>query len=122
MNTDDPLAIALWNERQRKPILEIMCPRSQHRLARVFNVPNLGMRLVTPSFKAQEQHLFAEGQGGDSLATQPASLWTLDDDLAVLVRCACGDEALFKRHVLKEVKAATQLGRIMIAPRTFRTR
>jgi hypothetical protein len=50
---DDPLAVALWEhpERAAEPVITVLCPIEYHRLGVVYDLPNRGRALVTPSFR-----------------------------------------------------------------------
>ena len=82
MIADDPRALLLWADRDpnRMPVLEIGCDnlgRYRHRLARLFNLPGEGHRLVTPRILIEDRHLSSEARDTNSIAVFAAALYGL---------------------------------------------
>lgn len=120
MIADDPRAVVLWGQRDRRPVLEVWCDRNRHRVARLFALPDEGLRLCTPRFDIEDRHLFAAAKDASTVASQAAALWPIDGDDAILLRCNCSTLQVEKADLRKWAAGAKKLGTRVNATRTFR--
>lgn len=102
---DDPEATALWAS-NRPALLDVWCSRHLHRLAKVYDVPGVGVRLCLPPFvvKAQAMELGDTDHGQDD-AHAHAILLTPDELAAGTAtsefgRCQCGTFAIGRQRLL----------------------
>jgi hypothetical protein len=118
---DDPLAVALWRQRQHKPVLEVWCDRGRHRLARLFRLPDEGLRLCTPHISIEARHLSPEAKDSDAIDNFAAALYEIDGGQQILLRCNCGTFLASMPALRAAATGAAKLGTPFVATRSFRT-
>ncbi len=121
-DADDPVAVALWKQRDRKPILDVWCWRHRHRLARLYRLPDRGLVLAIRAFTVENRHLYVGAQDDTGMAHGHAYFNDTPQKPGTKVetRCLCGMHSVAYEEIQEAIRKARRLGGEMTARRSFR--